>query len=228
MQQRNFWRKYGRSGRLAAVLLLVVLSTASVRAQVADDDLQGRILERSDGALYIYKDGHKYPVAVADIGDDAINALPDGDIAVVGVAQLFPPPPPMLEAAAPVIVIAPSPTAVPGPYVAVSNPTAGDNLAVGGLDMQGKAFDPSASSEQGTGIDRVQIFLEDRDRGGLHLADARLGLPNPAAAPGSQFALAGWGAVINLPGGSHTIFVYARSWVTTKESVIQVPVRVGT
>jgi hypothetical protein len=93
--------------------------------------------------------------------------------------------------------------------------------------MQGKAFDPSATTDQGTGIDHVQIFLDDRDRGGLHLADARLGLPNPAAASDSQFALAGWEATVNLPGGSHTLFVYARSSVTGKESAIQIPVRVG-
>src|SRR5689334_17563959 len=160
------WRKQGRYCLVAVSVLLVALSTASVRAQDAvDNGLQGRILERSDGALYIYKDGYKYPVVVADIGDDAINAVPDGDFRVGGVAQLFPSPTPagMLDAAAPVIVIAPTPTVVPGPYIAVSNPAPGDNLTVGGLDMQGKAFDPSASSDQGTGIDRVQIFLEDRD-----------------------------------------------------------------
>jgi len=77
--------------------------------------------------------------------------------------------------------------------------------------MQGKAFDPAASADQGTGVDRVEVFLDDRDRGGLLLADARLGVPNPAAAPGSQFALAGWQALVSLPTGVHTLFVYAHT-----------------
>src|SRR5690349_14476711 len=112
------WRKRGRYCLVTVSVVLATLSTVSVRAQEAvDDGLQGRILQRSDGALYIYKDGYKYPVVLADIGDDAINALPDGDSAVGGVAQLFPPPTPAptLDAAAPVIVIAPTPTVVPGP-----------------------------------------------------------------------------------------------------------------
>ncbi len=225
MEWRKLWRMHGRICRTVLVGMLVLLSTASARAQEADDGLQGRLLQRSDGALFIYKDGFKYPVAVADIGDDAINALPDGDAQVAGLPDLFPTPPP----AAPVIVV--SATAmppVPGPYVAVSNPTPGDNVSVGGLNMQGKAFDPMATTDQGSGIDRVQIFLEDRGRGGLHLAEAPLGVANSAAAPGSQFAFAGWEAIVNLPGGAHTLFVYARSWVTTRESVVQVPIRVGT
>jgi hypothetical protein len=234
MDSGNSRRWHGGYRFVAATILLILVSGSPVKAQDStNDDLQGRVLQRSDGALFIYKDGFKYPVVVADIGDDAIDALPDGDASLVGVAQLFPPappapPPPIPDPPAPVIVIMPTPTIVPGPYIAVSNPVAGDNLAVGGLDMQGKAFDPSAASDQGSGIDRVQIFLEDRDRGGLHLADARLGFANPAAAPGSQFSLAGWEAVVNLPSGAHTLFVYARSAVTNKESAIQVPVRVGT
>jgi hypothetical protein len=231
MDARNTARRRVYRLMVAAVALLG-LCTASVRAQEAvNDDLQGRVLQRSDGALFIYKDGYKYPVVVADIGDDAIDALPDGDPPITGVDQVFPPPVPDAPSPAPppptVIVIAPTPAVVPGPYVAVSNPVPGDSLAVGGLDMQGKAFDPSATPDQGSGIDRVQIFLEDRDRGGLHLADAHLGVPNPAAAPGSQFAQAGWEAVVNLPNGLHTLFIYARSSVTSKESSIQVPVHVG-
>jgi hypothetical protein len=224
MEARVSKRQRGPHGLAAALVVLVVLGVTPVFAQdTGNDSLQGKLLQRSDGALFIYKDGLKYPVVIADIGDDAINAVPDADLPITDVGSLFPTP--ALDA--PAVIIVATPTVVPGPYVAVSNPVPGDNLAVGGLAMQGKAFEPSATPDQGSGIDHVQIFLEDRDRGGLHLADARLGLPNPAAAPGSQFALAGWDATVNLPGGSHTLFIYARSWVTGKETAIQVPVRVG-
>jgi hypothetical protein len=224
MQKHGLKRERGLYGHATVFVMLVLLGSTPVTAQgTGHDGLQGRLLERSDGALFIYKDGIKYPVVTADIGDDALNALPEADSPITDIGSLFPTPVPDTGA----VVVVASPTVVPGPYVAVSNPVPGDSLAVGGLAMQGKAFDPSASADQGSGIDHVQIFLEDRDRGGLHLADARLGLPNPAAAPDSQFAQAGWEAIVNLPGGSHTLFIYARSRVTGKESAIEVPVRVG-
>ena len=218
-----------RRWALVAVIL-VIASTGPVRAQMTvDPDLQNRILQRSDGALFIYRDGLKYPVQQADVDDDFINSLPDGDPPVAQLDQLFGPPSPPPDAPPPAPIGPPaSPAAivVPGPYVAVANPTPGDSLVEGGLDIQGKAFDPLATPDQGTGIDRVQIFLEDRDRGGLHLADARLGFTNTAAAPGSQFALAGWDAIVNLTSGTHTLFIYARSSVTGKETTLQVPIRV--
>jgi hypothetical protein len=215
----------------AFVVVLTIANSSSARAQpITDPDLQGRIVQRSDGALFLYKDGFKFPIQLADVDDDFINSLPDGD-APIGqldpVLPLGPPPPADVPAPAPVEG-PPVPVVVPGPYLAVANPAPGDNLAIGGLDIRGKAFDPIASVDQGSGIDRVQIFLEDRDRGGLHLGDARLGLPNTAAAPDSQFALAGWDVVVNLPSGVHTLFIYARSAVTGKETLLQVPVRVGT
>jgi hypothetical protein len=216
----------------AAGVALLIAITSSARAHATSDlELQGRILQRSDGALFVYKDGFKFLVQVADLDDDAINAVPDGDTPVTQLDQLFIPP--SLPPNAPSDVPAPGapapapPAVVPGPYVAVANPVPGDTLRVGGLDIQGKAFDPAASPEQGSGIDRLEVFLEDRDRGGLFLGDARLGLPNTAAAPGSQFALAGWDVIVNLPAGFHSIFVYARSAVTGKETAVQVPVKVG-
>lgn len=212
--------------RWATVIVTLMIASATMaRAQAIDPALQGRILQRSDGALFVYKDGLKFPVQVADGDDDFINSLPDGDPMVTQLDQFFAPP--ALEPAPPVVLGPPAPVSIPGPYIAVANPAPGDTLLVGGLQIQGKAFDPAASADQGSGVDRVQVFLEDRDRGGLHLADARLGLPNLAAAPGSQFSLAGWDVVVNLSSGSHTLFVYARSAVTGKESSVQVPIKVG-
>jgi hypothetical protein len=232
MHEADLRRVRGISLWAAAAVVLLITGTSSARADATSDlELQGRILQRSDGALFVYKDGFKFPVQVADLDDDAINAVPDGDTAVAQLDQFFTPPQIAANAVPDVPApgaAAPAPPAiVPGPYVAVANPVPGDTLRVGGLDIQGKAFDPAAGPELGSGIDRLQVFLEDRDRGGLFLGDARLGLPNTAAAPGSQFAQAGWDVVVNLPAGFHSIFVYARSAVTGKETALQVPVKVG-
>jgi hypothetical protein len=83
--------------------------------------------------------------------------------------------------------------------------------------MQGVAFDRGATG--GSGVDRVSVFLDNRDTGGQHLSDATLGQPTPT----------GFSATIDLSrlSGQHTLFVYARSSVTGKETVVNVPVNVG-
>jgi hypothetical protein len=83
--------------------------------------------------------------------------------------------------------------------------------------MQGLAFDRGATG--GSGVDRVSVFLDDRDSGGQHLSDATLGQPTPT----------GFSATIDLSKltGSHTLFIYARSSVTGKETVVNVPVSIG-
>ena len=215
--------KYSRWIAFIVGVALASLGTHLVWGQDVDTTLQGRLLVRSDGTVYVYKDGLKYAVVAADVGDDVIDAIPEADAPVTQLDDLFT----VAAQTAPPPVSAPAPVVQPGPYVAVSNPTPGDALPVGGLAMQGKAFDPAASTDQFTGVDRVQVFLEDRDRGGTLLGDARLGTPNLAAEPGSQFALAGWEITVTLPNGQHTLFVYARSSVTGKESTVSIPIRVG-
>ena len=218
----------------AISIALILAATQVVWGRQADSILQGRILLRSDGSLYVYKDGLKYPIEPADADDDTIDAIPMADNSVSQLDLLFAPvvqPQPQLEPTLPPPTPLPAygppvPVTLP-PYIAVNNPSPGDSLPVGGLDVQGKAFDPAASIDQASGIDRVQVFLEDRDRGGQYLGDARLGAINPAAEPGSQFALAGWDIVVMLPSGAHILFIYARSSVTGKESIVSIPVRVG-
>jgi hypothetical protein len=43
-----------------------------------DTALQGRLLQRSDGVAFVYKDGAKYAVQSADLSDDEIDAIPNG------------------------------------------------------------------------------------------------------------------------------------------------------
>jgi hypothetical protein len=219
-------------GWVVTVLALATSGATGVVARQADLELQGRVFQRSDGIMYVYKDGLKYRIQLTDVSDEVVDAVPDADSSVDRLDQLFAGSASTTQVSPSSIGQAPPPTAaaatqesLPGPYIAVANPNPGDNPLPGGYLMQGKAFDPAASADQGTGVDRVEVFLDDRDRGGLLLADARLGVYNPAAAPGSQFALAGWQALVSLPTGVHTLFVYAHSSVTGKESVVRVPIR---
>ncbi len=227
--KRHRWAAWRLSGMRAAVvaLLLALVAIRPGYGQETDPGLQGRLLQRSDGTLYVYKDGWKYRVELAAADDTAIDSIPEVDTAIAQLDQLFAPPPappPPLEAPP---ALPPPPQVVPGPYIAVANPVPGDTLVAGGLNIQGKAFDPIAGVEQGTGVDRVQVFLEDRDRGGLYLGEARLGRRNQAAEAGSQFALAGWDIVVSLAPGAHNLVVYARSSVTGKESTVAIPIKVG-
>jgi hypothetical protein len=115
-----------------------------------------------------------------------------------------------------------------GVVVVVGNPNPGDVLVPGSnVVVQGIAYDTAATS--GPGIDRVSVYLGDRDSGGLFWGDAALGLPNPQASSG-PLASAGFSLrspTIPAGSGSRTIFVYARSTVSNREGVASVPVFIG-
>jgi hypothetical protein len=81
--------------RLAGLFVAVLFGSALLAGSItrADDALQGRLLQRSDGAQFIYKDGFKYAIQSVALSDDLINAIPDG--APGSLDQLFaqvPPP----------------------------------------------------------------------------------------------------------------------------------------
>jgi hypothetical protein len=102
-----------------------------------------------------------------------------------------------------------------GPQVKVINPQPGANAVAGPWSINGTAWDTSATS--GSGIDQVQVFLDNRDLGGTFLANANL----------SGNGENGWQANISLPTnntGTHALWVYARSSVTGKETATSVPV----
>jgi hypothetical protein len=89
------WRSTFRLSIVLSVILVVVIGT--VAWADTDPALQGKLLARSDGVYFVYQDGYKKPIALADIGDDAINAIPDG------------PPPPAAAPASPAAAPAPKP-----------------------------------------------------------------------------------------------------------------------
>jgi hypothetical protein len=88
--------------------------------------------------------------------------------------------------------------------------------------IRGFAYDPTATT--GTGIDRVQIYMDEpRGQGGMFVGDAQFGGSTPSAAAryGPHFAEAGYRIDIdpeNFTAGNHHIFTYARSSVTGLES----------
>lgn len=88
--------------------------------------------------------------------------------------------------------------------------------------IRGFAYDPTATT--GTGIDRVQIYMDEpRGQGGMFVGDAQFGGSTPAAAAryGPHFAEAGYRIDIdpeNFTAGNHHIFTYARSSVTGLET----------
>jgi hypothetical protein len=102
------------------------------------------------------------------------------------------------------------------PVLDLANPAPGAVLATGDVVIEGVAFDPAATD--GTGIDRVEVFLDSRDSGGLSLGSAvpgENGVANPRA-----FRITA-DVPANTSGG-HSIVAYAHSSVTGQEAVVTV------
>lgn len=104
-------RWLGVSGWIVAAVALALVSSTLGAAQVTvDQSLQGRIIFRNDGAVFVYKDGYRYGVSAVRLSDDAITALPDGGV-VERLDQLFgnvalPPPTAAQPAATPTLTLA--------------------------------------------------------------------------------------------------------------------------
>jgi hypothetical protein len=111
-----------------------------------------------------------------------------------------------------------STVAVPSgpPVLDLGNPHAGDLLPTGDVIIAGVAYDPSA--RQGGGIDRVELFLDNRDDGGLALG---------SAVPGASNAFLIKATLPSTANGGHNLVAYARSSITGQETVESVPVFVG-
>jgi hypothetical protein len=125
---------------------------------------------------------------------------------------------PPLPALAPAAALAPMTQPGPTLVLSVANPQPEDLVPHSGYAMQGVAYDRNAGA--GSGVDRVAVFLGDRDNGGQHLGDAKLGEPQPGA-----FALT---VDFSKSSGQHSLFVYARSAVSGKETVVNFPITIAT
>jgi hypothetical protein len=128
--------------------------------------------------------------------------------------------PPAGAPAAPVVQPLAAVSAV-GPVLQLANPSDGDVLLTGDVIIEGQAFDPSAIS--GSGIDRVELFLDNRDTGGLSIGS---GVPGQNGATAHAFRIKA--TVPANANGGHALFAYAHSSITGQETVVSVPMFVGT
>jgi hypothetical protein len=98
----------------------------------------------------------------------------------------------------------------------VGNPSPGDTIHVGGYVIEGIASDSAA--QQGNGIDRIDVFLDNRDEGGMLIGHGSFGSSGDM-----------WSATVDLPDnetGVHSLFFYVHSTASDKEMVESVPVLV--
>ena len=107
------------------------------------------------------------------------------------------------------------------PVLSLGNPNPGDTLTPGGLIISGTAFDPAA--RQGAGIARVDLFLGERENGGMILGSAV-----PGSSGGNPEAFSVEVQVPNNFNRGVDFAAYAISAVTGQESVVTFPVFVGT
>jgi hypothetical protein len=104
------------------------------------------------------------------------------------------------------------------PVLSLANPNPGDVLSTGDIFVSGAAFDPAVSS--GSGIARVDLFLGERDNGGLFL-----GSTAPAAGPSGQlFQIKA--TLPNSANGGRDFVAYAYA-LNGQETSVVVPVFVG-
>jgi hypothetical protein len=115
------------------------------------------------------------------------------------------------------------------PVLDLANPGAGDVVLFGDYVVSGLAYDPAVAD--GSGVSHVELFLGNRDEGGLFLGEAVPGTDRlPNVSDGSRLAQDGFQIKITVPGtvsGGHDLFVYATS-MTGQETVMRVPIYVGT
>lgn len=110
------------------------------------------------------------------------------------------------------------------PVLELANPAAGDVVLNGDYNISGIAYDPAAND--GGGVSRVDLFLGNRDEGGLFLGEA---VPSPDGIVGMHLAEDGFQLTVTLPNnvsGGRNLFAYAIT-AGGEETVVSVPIYVG-
>jgi hypothetical protein len=105
------------------------------------------------------------------------------------------------------------------PVLSLANPAPGAVLPVADLLVEGLAYDPAAGTR--AGVDRVSIFLDSRDSGGIEIGS---GVPGVGSNPRAFQITARFPSNAN---GQHNFVVYARSSVDGQEAIASVPVFIG-
>lgn len=103
------------------------------------------------------------------------------------------------------------------PILSLANPSVGDVLPNGDVIIEGAAYDPNGTTSDG--VDKVTVFLGNRDNGGTVLG---------SATPGADHMFHIDAKIPASMNGGHDFFAYAHSSVTDQETVVEVtPVYVG-
>lgn len=113
------------------------------------------------------------------------------------------------------------PDRCPGIRLDIANPAVGARVEPGHLIVQGQAQDIRA--QQGSGIDRIDLFLDSRASGGHGLASLN---PTQAPAPSGPNTFQAKVLLPKLTGG-HDLVVYAHSTVTNQEAMVTIPIAIG-
>src|SRR5579859_5981858 len=113
------------------------------------------------------------------------------------------------------------PDRCPGIQLELANPDPGARVAAGGYVVQGRAMD--ARAKAGSGIDRVDFFLDSRDSGGRFIGSTGPIVPPGPAGPSS------FQATVSVPAqrGGHDLVAYAYSSVTSQQGVVSIPIALG-
>jgi hypothetical protein len=83
-------KRSGWIGWLVAALTLVLNATSSLAAP-GSNPLEGHLLGRSSGDYYLYHDGMKFSIGIADVGDAVLDAIPNGGAAQWQLPRLLGP-----------------------------------------------------------------------------------------------------------------------------------------
>jgi len=73
---------------LMAAALLIGSALSPVFAQAQQSGVDGQVALRSDGALYLIMNGQRRWISTVQLADADINAIPEGDPVLVGLAPL--------------------------------------------------------------------------------------------------------------------------------------------
>jgi hypothetical protein len=79
--KEDMMHRVGWMGWLVAGLLLLQNAATGLAAPTGSNLLEGQLLQHSSGSAYVYHDGLKFAVQIADLGDGPIDAIPTASAA---------------------------------------------------------------------------------------------------------------------------------------------------
>src|SRR4051812_34246341 len=89
MKEPKVMRHHLARGVVIGLLAAFVVAGGALAQATIDPGLQGRLLRKSDGTIYVYKDGVRYPVVPAELTDQQIDAIPEVGAQIGRVSDLF-------------------------------------------------------------------------------------------------------------------------------------------